>query len=141
MSLLQRLASSTERQRDIGLLLLRAWFGLVMAFGHGVPKATDLAKFVEGVTKMGMPAFMAYPAVGAELLGGLMLAVGLLTRLAALSVVGTMLVAAFVVHAADPFMKKEFALAYGVVALVLLVTGAGRFSLDQKLFAKTDETR
>lgn len=67
-----------------------------------------------------------------------MLAVGLLTRLAALPVIGTMLVAAFVTHASDPWMKKEFALAYAAAAVVLLVAGSGRYSLDHRLFAGDD---
>ena len=42
----------------------------------------------------------------------------------------TMVVAAFVVHGADPFGKKELALLYGAGALTLMLTGAGRLSID-----------
>lgn len=140
MRLLERIARSTDRQRDVGLLLLRLWFGLVLALGHGLPKLGKLDGFIAGVAKMGLPlpSVMAYLAITAELLGGLMLAVGLLTRLAALPVIGTMLVAAFVTHASDPWMKKEFALAYAAAAVVLLVAGSGRYSLDHRLFAGDD---
>jgi putative oxidoreductase len=44
--------------------------------------------------------------------------------------------AAFVAHANDPFSKKELALAYALVALVLLVTGPGRYSIDARLERK-----
>lgn len=136
--MIRRLAASTPRQQAVGLLLLRLWFGLVLALGHGLPKLGRLEGFVEGVAKMGLPApaLMAYAAVGAELVGGLMLALGLLTRLSAVPVAITMLVAAFLRHASDPWMKKEFALAYAAAALVLFVTGGGRFSLDALLFGK-----
>ena len=51
--------------------------------------------------------------------------------LAAVPLLVTMLVAAFVVHADDPWGKKEFALLYAIPALSLIFTGGGRFSLDQ----------
>jgi putative oxidoreductase len=45
-----------------------------------------------------------------------------------------MLVAAFIVHATDPFFsKKEFALVYALYYLGLACTGPGRFSLDHML--------
>jgi len=136
----EKLLRSTPGQVDLGLLLLRLWFGGVLAINHGLPKLGHMAGFAAGVAEMGLPAptLMAYAAVAAELVGGLMLAAGLGTRLAAVPVTLTMLVAAFVRHAADPFMKKEFALAYGVVALVLLITGPGRYSVDARLAGDDD---
>jgi len=136
---MRRAFETTPGQADLGLLLLRLWFGGGLALGHGLPKIMDLGGFVAGVTKLGlpMPTLMAYAAVGGELVGGLLLALGLVTRLASVPVMATMLVAAFFVHADDPWMKKEFALGYAVAALVLLVAGAGRFSVDAKLGAKT----
>jgi putative oxidoreductase len=44
----------------------------------------------------------------------------------------TMLVAAFHVHATDPFSKKELALAYATAALAILLAGPGRLSLDAR---------
>jgi putative oxidoreductase len=42
----------------------------------------------------------------------------------------TMIVAAFIVHADDPFGKKELALLYLSGCLTLIFTGAGKFSVD-----------
>lgn len=56
--------------------------------------------------------------------------IGFGTRLAALPLVFTMGIAAFVVHGSDPWAKKELAVLYGAVFLVLFFTGAGRFSVD-----------
>ena len=42
-----------------------------------------------------------------------------------------MIGAAFVVHGADPWMRKEFALVYAVIGLFLVINGGGDFSLDR----------
>ena len=44
-----------------------------------------------------------------------------------------MLVAAFVIHADDPWSKQEFALLYALPFVALIIGGAGRFSLDGRL--------
>lgn len=127
---------------DLGLLLLRAGFGLGMAMGHGINKMPPPDGFVDAVGSMGMPApaAMAWVAGVAECIGGVALALGLLTRPAALALLGAMLVAAFGFHAGDPLFSptppgraKEPALLYAVPCAALLLTGAGRFSLDRLL--------
>jgi putative oxidoreductase len=47
-----------------------------------------------------------------------------------------MLVAAFIIHADDPFRKQEFALLYAVPYLTLILTGGGKFSIDALIFKK-----
>jgi putative oxidoreductase len=117
---------------DAGWLLLRLWFGTVMAVVHGWGKVADLGTFTLGVAKRGlpMPELLGPAAALSELVGGLFLAIGLFTRPAASFVAVTMLVAAFHVHAADAFARKELALAYAVTALAVLAAGPGRFSAD-----------
>jgi putative oxidoreductase len=133
-----RLACTTPASADLGLLLLRAWFGAVLAFGHGWAKVTGLAAFSAKVGSLGVPAagLLGPAAALSELLGGILLAIGLFSRVAAGFVLVTMLTAAFFVHANDPFSKKEFALAYAVAALAVLIAGPGRLSLDARLFGK-----
>ncbi len=132
----QRLAATTPTSSDLGLLLVRLAFGGTLALVHGWPKMFDVSQFAEGVARLGFPApsLFAFAAAAGELLGGLCLALGLFTRPASLLVLVTMLVAALHVHGADPFAKKELALAYAAISLALLVAGAGRFSLDRVLF-------
>lgn len=75
-------------------------------------------------------------AVVSEVVFAALITVGLATRWAALPLIFTMVVAAFIVHGADPFFinkeggSKEPALMYLFAYLTLLFTGAGRFSLD-----------
>jgi putative oxidoreductase len=137
MSWKKKLAQSSPRQADIALLVLRLWFGTVLALGHGWGKVSHLGAFIDNVAKtVPLPHVLGPAAALSEFAGGLLLALGLFSRPAAALIMTTMGVAAFHIHAADPFMKKEFALAYGVAALVALIAGPGRYSLDARLFGR-----
>ncbi len=134
-ALYRKIVFATPSWPDCGLLFLRMCFGLTLALQHGAPKATKISSFIAKVGQKGipLPELTAPFAMASELVGGLFLALGLFTRAAGLSVASTMLVAALWVHGADPFAKKELALAYAVVGLALAAIGPGRYSLDRKL--------
>lgn len=112
---------------------LRVVAGLLMAFLHGSGKVPPSEQLIGGVTGLGFPAptLFAWLAGLAELLGGIFIAVGFLTRPAALMVFITMFVAVFGRHAADPMDVKELGLLYLVISLVFLARGAGRWSIDR----------
>jgi putative oxidoreductase len=78
---------------------------------------------------------MALGAGSAEFLGGLALLMGLLVRPAAAVLALTMLVAIVTVHLANGlFMSNngyEFALSLLAISLSLLISGAGRLSVDR----------
>jgi putative oxidoreductase len=117
---------------SLGSLILRLFVGTSMAFAHGLGKLPPSQQFVDGVTTIGfpLPEFFAWAAAISEFLGGLLIVAGLFTRYAALFLGITMIVAAFMVHGADPFQVKELAFFYLFACLTLLFQGAGRFSLD-----------
>jgi putative oxidoreductase len=117
---------------DAGLLVLRLMAGLALAFAHGVNKIPPSEGFIGGVEALGFPfpVFFAWSAGVAEFVGGLCLAVGLLTRPASVLIAFTMAVAFFLRHATDDFATKEKAFLYGGIALLYLLTGGGRFSVD-----------
>jgi putative oxidoreductase len=75
-----------------------------------------------------------------ELLGGLMLLPGLLTRLVAFMLSGEMAVAYFIAHAPKSFFpavnKGELAVVYAFVFLFLAAAGPGPWSLDQRLSSR-----
>lgn len=125
-------AGGASKTADIGLLVLRMVAGFALAFGHGLGKLPPSAQFVEGVSRLGFPEpeVFAWGAALSEALGGILLATGLLTRPAALAIAFTMGTAAFRSHAADPFPTKEKALLFLVIAVCLLFSGAGRYSVD-----------
>lgn len=120
---------------DLGLLLLRVFVGLTLAFGHGIGKLPPSERFLAGVAEMGfpLPILFGWAAALSEFAGGVLLALGLLTRPAALFVGITMAVAAFIRQAGDPFAERELALLFGAVAVMLLLTGAGQYSIDARL--------
>lgn len=123
---------------DLGLLVVRVGFGLSLAFNHGLGKLLNLSGFIDNVARLGFPApwLLAPLAAFSEFFGGLLLALGLFSRVAAVSIVVTMISAAFFVHAGDPFNKRELALAFAVAALAVLLSGPGRYSLDRRFFRK-----
>jgi putative oxidoreductase len=137
---LSRLASSSALTRDVALLVLRVAFGSTLALSHGLAKLENSSKFLDGLVKRGfpLPLFFGWSAILSEFVGGLLLALGLLTRPAATFVLITLTVAAVDIHSGDPFAKRELALAYAVVALSLLIGGAGRYSLDRKLVLRRE---
>ena len=112
--------------------MLRLFTGLALAFGHGLGKVQDPSKIIAATEKMGfpLPTLFGYAAAGAEFFGGLLLALGLLTRPAAFLVVCVMATAFLGVHRGDPFKAQELALCYGVAALAVLLAGGGRYSFD-----------
>ncbi len=118
---------------DLGLLLFRLFMGLAIAFAHGLGKLPPSEQLISGVESMGfpLPVLFAWAAALSEFLGGVLIASGFFTRYAALFLGFTMGVAAFVQHAADAFKSKELALFYMAGCILLLFTGAGRFSLDR----------
>lgn len=120
---------------SVGLLLLRLGTGLSMALGHGWGKLqswSELSKTFPDPLGIGSTYSLAGALLG-ELVGPVMIALGLGTRVAAIPAAFTMGVAVFVIHAADPFAKQEKALLFLLAFVAILFTGAGRYSLDAKL--------
>jgi putative oxidoreductase len=128
----------------LGLLLIRAVFGLTLAahgsqklfrsFGGGGPAGTRTFFRSLGFRA---PLLMALLAGVGEFAGGLLLAFGLLTPLAALILTVVMLNAIATVHWKKGFFNSagrwEFNLAIVAAALGVAAIGPGRYSLDHAL--------
>ena len=124
-----------------GLLILRLVVGLAFVF-HGYGKIQNPFGWMGPNSTI--PAVFQGLAALSEFGGGLAWIAGLLTPLASLGVACTMSVAvwthASVLH--DPFVSLkgarsyELAAAYLCVALLLLLAGPGRFSLDRIVFGE-----
>ncbi|HZH97558.1 MAG TPA: DoxX family protein, partial [Fimbriimonadaceae bacterium] len=88
-------------------------------------------------SKRSIPPLFGYLAVIAEFFGGLGVALGLLTRVAAFGIACTMAVAAYVhISSGDPFKNFELPLVLFGMAVALMFIGAGRMSLDKVFFGK-----
>lgn len=120
----------------VGLLILRLVAGTALMI-HGLPKAK---KPFGWMGPDGPPGFLQALAALAEFGGGLALILGLLTPLACLGILCTMGFAILVAHKGDPWIKpgapKTFELAslYLLIAITLITTGPGAWSLDAKIF-------
>lgn len=123
---------------DIGLLILRLGFAGILVLSHGLPKLQKFSQYA-GVFPDPLHVgskFSLILAIFGELICGALVTAGLATRIACVPVVITMLVAFGVVHAADPWVKKEMALLYAIPFITLMLTGPGRLSLDALIGAK-----
>ena len=129
-----------DRLHPLALLLLRLGLGIIMT-AHGWQKLSGgLGKFMGYLSNIGVPGWMAYLVVAAEFGGGILLLVGLLTRLAALGIAIDMTVAISKVHWKNGLLSSpgkvgyEFPLACWVIAFALIFLGAGAISLDGAFF-------
>ncbi|WMJ74720.1 DoxX family protein [Cytophagaceae bacterium ABcell3] len=110
---------------------------------HGAPK---FIKVLEGdftfADPLGVgPAVSLILTVFAEFFCSIFILLGLGTRLAVIPLIITMLVAAFVVHAADPFAKQELPLLYVLIYATLLITGSGKLSIDYFIEKKSSKNK
>ena len=122
-----------DRLQPLGFLALRVVLGVIM-IAHGYGKFFGgLHKHAEFVASLGIPGWMAYLSAGAEFLGGILLVIGLITRIAAVAVCINMLVAIFKVHLHNGLLGQagyQFPLALAAMAFAIIFTGAGPISLD-----------
>lgn len=121
--------------QDFGLLILRVGFGLSMAFGHGWGKLANFSQIAHRFPDpigLGSPVSLSL-AVFAEFFCALLVVVGIGTRLASFPIFFTMLVASGIVHLNDKWSQKEMAVLYMIVFGVLILTGAGKYSLGSRL--------
>lgn len=129
---------SYAKKIDLSLLILRIAGGALM-LTHGIGKmeslfGTDPIQFPDPIG-LGATTSLAL-AVFAEVVCAALLILGLATRFAAIPLLITMLVAVFVVHIADPFANQELPLLYATIYVVILIAGAGKFSIDNMVFNK-----
>ncbi len=128
-----------NRLNDHILLLTRVVVGYMFLL-HGMAKFFEFPVSMTGGNGA-VPLLSVFGVGGVlEIIGGVLLMMGLFTRINAFIMAGMMAVAYFGFHAGfaqifDPINNKgEAAALYCMVFLLFWLTGAGRFSLDKKLF-------
>lgn len=124
---------------DTAILITRIAAAALM-LTHGIPKLAGL--FSDGPVQFpglfGLsPAVSLGLTVFAEVLCSLFILFGLGTRLAVIPLIITMLVAVLLIHSADPFIKKEPAIHFLLLYVILFFTGSGRYSLDSLIHKKS----
>lgn len=126
-----------NRHADLGALLLRLTLGVVL-LAHSVYlkgvvyTLPGTAKFFESI---GLPGPLAYGVFTVEMIGGVLLIIGLHTRIAALAVVPVLLGATWA-HAGNGWLFTNAGGGWEYPLLLALATGAqaligsGVYSLD-----------
>ena len=127
-----------EKLKPRSLLLLRFALGAIFVY-HGYPKLfTHTRESMQGFVHMGFPGYFAYISGVIEFFGGLMLAAGLFTRIAALLLAGEMVVALWHVHglfiAPREVQNYEFPLILAAACFALATLGPGLVSFDHLIF-------
>ena len=121
---------------DAGKLLLRLLHGVLLLL-HGLHKIVSGPGGVEGMlVTHHVPGVLAYGVYLGEVLAPVLLILGVYSRLGGLLVVGNIAVAILVTHGIDIFHRNpyggwaiELELFYGVCGLIVMLLGAGRYSV------------
>jgi len=145
-----------KTNNSVAPLLVRLTLGIVM-FAHGAQLAlgwfggygfsATMGFFTQ---QMHIPALFAFLAIAAEFAGSIGLIVGALSRVAAFGIAATMVVAILTVHTANGFFMNwsgaqkgegfEYHLLAIALALVVMISGAGRWSLDGLVARSTEKS-
>jgi len=122
--------------QHIGLCILRVFVGLAFCtfFEKLLPREGIWGPqqwFIADVANMGfpLPVFFAWLAVLSEFIGGLLLILGLFTRMAALLNAGVSFTAAFMYHKGDISGSGLMAFSFMIMCISILFSGPGKYSL------------
>jgi putative oxidoreductase len=132
---------SSPRQLNVGLAALRLAVATIF-IRHGAQKlfVFGFAGVTDAFTHMGVPfPGLTGPLIALlEFFGGLALVIGLLTRLVALGFVFDMLGAILLVQLKNGFSRYELEFLLLGSSLALVLTGAGRFSVDSLIAGRRE---
>lgn len=122
-----------------GLALIRVITGLFMIYhGWEVFDENKMREYTKWLTDLSFPSppFMAYAGKASELLSGICLTLGLLTRIAVIPLAVTMAVICFGMGHGRIFTEDQHPFLFLLLAGVFFFAGPGKWSLDQALFGK-----
>lgn len=134
---MKKIFSSEPILQTEALAFIRVVTGLLMAFhGWEVFDATKIQEYSQwdSFKQYSNPLFMAYLGKGSELVGGVLLTIGLFTRMSALLLVGTMLYISFKVGGGRFWYEDQHPFLFVLLAFLYLFVGGGRYSLDKRIF-------
>ena len=120
---------------DLGLLVLRVFTGALLIH-HGYEKLANIENFADAFVRplhLPFPILLSYVAAFSEVIGSWLLITGLLTRMGALAVAGTISVAIYhaIITAGFNIYLLELLGLYFAAAVAVLACGPGVFSIDE----------
>ena len=125
---------------DLGLLLLRVLTGALLIH-HGYEKLANIENFADAFVRplhLPFPIVLSYVAAFSEVIGSWLLITGLLTRVGAAAIAGTITVAIYhaIVTAGFNIYLLELLVLYWGGAACIVLNGGGNFSLDNLIRLK-----
>jgi len=134
---------ASEKANDMALLILRLAVGVIIG-AHGLQKiygiwgGPGIENFSNFIGSLGFepPLVWAWAAALSEAIGGMLLVLGILPRLSALSIAATMGVAIYKVHWNGLFASNggfEYPLLILCACVAIIIAGAGRISVLDRL--------
>jgi len=135
---MNRFFSSSPVWQTAGLTLVRMIVAVFMIYhGWEVFSKGEMDKYLQwDVFKNSSGKLLVYMGKGSELVGGVLLFVGLFTRIAALILIGTMSYIAFFVGHGKIWYEDQYPFLFALLAFVFLFMGGGKWSIDHLLFKK-----
>ena len=125
---------------DLGLLLIRIFTGALLIH-HGYEKLANIENFADAFVRplhLPFPVLLSYLAAFSEIIGSWFLITGLLTRLGALAISGTISVAMYhaISTAGFNIYLLELLGLYFSAALTIMACGPGSYSLDELIIRR-----
>ena len=137
-----RLVLTRAFAADLGLLLLRVFTGSLLIH-HDYEKLANIENFADAFVRplhLPFPILLSYVAAFSEVIGSWLLITGLLTRMGALAIAGTISVAIYhaIVTAGFNIFLLELLGLYLAAAGAVLACGPGVFSIDELIARRFD---
>jgi putative oxidoreductase len=125
--------------QNSGIAMIRIIVGVFMIY-HGwevfdANKMNEYSKWLTDI-KFPSPGFLAYLGKSIELISGILITVGLFTRLAIIPLAITMAIICFGIGKGRVFMEDQHPFLFILLAFVFFFTGPGKWSLDYLLFER-----
>ena len=130
-----------DKLKPLALFLLRLGIGVIFVHEGYLKLFVNRALFLKLFPSWGFPSYFAYVAGALELFGGILLILGLLTRLAGLLFAVEMAIALITVHIPHGGWRDVHAtglvLLLCVGSFALAAVGPGSWSVDAQIFNRT----
>lgn len=121
--------------RAIGVV--RIIFGLLVVYhGHEVFRPEIMTTYFD-IFKTSSGKFLVYAGKASEFIAGILITLGLFTRIGALLTIGTFCYITFIVGNGRFWYEDQHPFMFALFGLLFLMTGPGAWSIDARLFKKT----
>lgn len=133
------LFKSTPFNAEFILALIRILIGFfLIVHGYEVFDKTKMADYGTWIPPFGTGSAITVSYIGKslELIAGILLTIGLFTRLASIALIATLWLIAFGIGEGRIFAEEQHPFLLGLFGVLYLFMGGGRWSLDARLFGR-----